>query len=106
MMALEIAIDEMAEKLGLDPVEFRIINDTQVVPDNPGKPPSEDPQAQVPKEPEDAEPAVLAAPAGRVLPHRSRALRLEPSAMRSLARSATGAGWSAWALPPRSATTC
>ena len=37
MMALEIAIDEMAEKLGLDPVEFRIINDTQTVPDNPGQ---------------------------------------------------------------------
>jgi xanthine dehydrogenase YagR molybdenum-binding subunit len=33
MAALEIAIDEMAEKLGLDPIEFRIINDTQVVPD-------------------------------------------------------------------------
>jgi xanthine dehydrogenase YagR molybdenum-binding subunit len=56
MMALEIAIDEMAEKLGLDPVEFRIINDTQVVPDNPGKPPSNDPQAQVPKEPENPNP--------------------------------------------------
>jgi xanthine dehydrogenase YagR molybdenum-binding subunit len=38
MMALEIAMDEMAEKLGLDPVEFRILNDTQVVPDNPGVP--------------------------------------------------------------------
>lgn len=35
MMALEIAIDEMAERLGLDPVEFRIINDTQVDPENP-----------------------------------------------------------------------
>jgi xanthine dehydrogenase YagR molybdenum-binding subunit len=35
MMALEIAIDEMAEKLGLDPVEFRIINDTQVDPEQP-----------------------------------------------------------------------
>ena len=34
MMALEIAIDEMAEKLGLDPIEFRVINDTQVVPDS------------------------------------------------------------------------
>lgn len=34
MMALEIAMDEMADKLGLDPVEFRIINDTQVVPDH------------------------------------------------------------------------
>jgi xanthine dehydrogenase YagR molybdenum-binding subunit len=35
MMALEIAIDEMAEKLNLDPIEFRIINDTQVDPENP-----------------------------------------------------------------------
>lgn len=34
MMALEVAIDEMAEKLGLDPIEFRVINDTQVVPDS------------------------------------------------------------------------
>jgi len=33
MMALEVAIDEIAEKLGLDPVEFRIRNDTQTVPD-------------------------------------------------------------------------
>ncbi|MCE3290655.1 MAG: xanthine dehydrogenase [Caulobacter sp.] len=32
LMALEVAIDEMAEKLGLDPVEFRIRNDTQVDP--------------------------------------------------------------------------
>ena len=32
MMALEIAMDEMAEKLGMDPVEFRILNDTQVDP--------------------------------------------------------------------------
>ena len=51
MMALEIAMDEAAEKLGLDPVQFRIINDTQVVPDHPGEPPSDDPQAKVPKEP-------------------------------------------------------
>ncbi len=35
LMALEIAMDEMAEKLGIDPVEFRIINDTQVDPANP-----------------------------------------------------------------------
>jgi len=34
LMALEIAIDEMAEKLGLDPIEFRIRNDTQVEPEN------------------------------------------------------------------------
>jgi xanthine dehydrogenase YagR molybdenum-binding subunit len=45
LMALEIAIDEMAERLGLDPVEFRIINDTQVVPDNPSRPASSDPQS-------------------------------------------------------------
>ncbi|WP_081161128.1 aldehyde oxidoreductase molybdenum-binding subunit PaoC [Ensifer aridi] len=38
MMALEIAMDEMAEKLGLDPVEFRIINDTQVDPEKPERP--------------------------------------------------------------------
>jgi xanthine dehydrogenase YagR molybdenum-binding subunit len=46
MMALEIAMDEVAEKLRLDPVEFRIINDTQVVPDNPSEPSSDDPQAK------------------------------------------------------------
>ena len=38
MMALEIAIDEMAEKLGLDPIEFRILNDTQVDPHDPKRP--------------------------------------------------------------------
>ncbi|WP_311221894.1 MULTISPECIES: aldehyde oxidoreductase molybdenum-binding subunit PaoC [unclassified Acidovorax] len=32
-MALEIAMDELAEQLALDPVELRIRNDTQVVPD-------------------------------------------------------------------------
>jgi len=37
MMALEIAIDEMAEKLGLDPIEFRIRNDTQVDPEKPDR---------------------------------------------------------------------
>jgi xanthine dehydrogenase YagR molybdenum-binding subunit len=46
MMALEIAMDEMAEKLRLDPVEFRIINDTQIVPDIPSEPSSDDPQAK------------------------------------------------------------
>ncbi len=35
MMALEIAMDELAEKLKLDPVELRVINDTQVDPENP-----------------------------------------------------------------------
>jgi xanthine dehydrogenase YagR molybdenum-binding subunit len=56
MAALEIAMDEMAEKLGMDPIEFRILNDTQVVPDYPGKPPSQDPQSLVPKKPADPHP--------------------------------------------------
>jgi xanthine dehydrogenase YagR molybdenum-binding subunit len=38
LMALEIAVDEMAEKLGMDPIEFRIKNDTQVDPENPERP--------------------------------------------------------------------
>ena len=38
LMALEIAIDEMAEKLGIDPVAFRILNDTQVDPEKPERP--------------------------------------------------------------------
>ncbi len=41
LMALEIAIDEMAEKLGLDPIDFRILNDTQVDPMKPERPFSE-----------------------------------------------------------------
>ena len=35
LMALEIAMDEMAEKLGIDPVKFRTLNDTQVDPHQP-----------------------------------------------------------------------
>ncbi|MDR6937442.1 aldehyde oxidoreductase molybdenum-binding subunit PaoC [Luteibacter sp. 3190] len=38
LLALEIAMDEMAEKLGIDPVEFRILNDTQVDPEHPERP--------------------------------------------------------------------
>jgi xanthine dehydrogenase YagR molybdenum-binding subunit len=38
MMALEIAIDEIAEKAGIDPVQFRILNDTQVDPEKPARP--------------------------------------------------------------------
>lgn len=38
LMALEIAMDEMAEKLGLDPLEFRLRNDTAVDPEQPGRP--------------------------------------------------------------------
>jgi xanthine dehydrogenase YagR molybdenum-binding subunit len=55
MMALEVAIDEMAEKLGIDPIEFRILNDTQVVPDHPQPAASQNPQvhadAQTDKQP-------------------------------------------------------
>jgi xanthine dehydrogenase YagR molybdenum-binding subunit len=50
LAALEIAMDEMAEKLGMDPIAFRIANDTQVVPDNPAKPAAADPQSKAPKE--------------------------------------------------------
>jgi xanthine dehydrogenase YagR molybdenum-binding subunit len=35
LMALEIAVDELAEKLGMDPVALRILNDTQVDPEKP-----------------------------------------------------------------------
>ena len=37
LMALEIAMDEVSEKLGMDPVDFRVKNDTQVDPENPGR---------------------------------------------------------------------
>jgi xanthine dehydrogenase YagR molybdenum-binding subunit len=49
MAALEIAIDELAEKVGMDPIELRIVNDTQFVPDNPAKPASTDPQSKKPE---------------------------------------------------------
>src|SRR5215211_443 len=38
MMALEVAMDEMAEKLSIDPVQFRVLNDTQVDPEKPERP--------------------------------------------------------------------
>lgn len=38
LMALEIAVDEMSEKLGIDPIAFRVINDTQVDPEKPSRP--------------------------------------------------------------------
>ncbi len=38
MMALEIAMDEMAERLQLDPVEFRVRNDTDHDPEHPERP--------------------------------------------------------------------
>jgi xanthine dehydrogenase YagR molybdenum-binding subunit len=56
MMALEIAIDEVAEKLGLDPIEFRLLNDTAVVPDNPPMPAPDDPQSKAAKPKHDPHP--------------------------------------------------
>ncbi|HEY8581203.1 MAG TPA: xanthine dehydrogenase family protein molybdopterin-binding subunit, partial [Beijerinckiaceae bacterium] len=44
-LALEVAMDELAESLGIDPVELRLRNDTQVVPDDPGEG-GDDPQAK------------------------------------------------------------
>src|SRR5258707_8146710 len=38
LMALEIAMDEMAERLGLDAIAFRTLNDTQVDPEKPERP--------------------------------------------------------------------
>ena len=37
-MALEIAMDEMAEMLAIDPIAFRTLNDTQVDPEKPERP--------------------------------------------------------------------
>jgi xanthine dehydrogenase YagR molybdenum-binding subunit len=48
-MALEVAMDELAEKLALDPMELRIRNDTQVVPDNSGEQSKDDPQGHKPE---------------------------------------------------------
>jgi len=38
LMALEVAMDEMAQRLGIDPIEFRVLNDTQVDPEKPERP--------------------------------------------------------------------
>jgi xanthine dehydrogenase YagR molybdenum-binding subunit len=38
LMVLEMAMDELAEKLAIDPVELRVINDTQVDPEKPQRP--------------------------------------------------------------------
>ena len=84
-MALEIAMDEMAEKLGLDP--DRVPHSQR----HAGR-------SRAPRT------ALLAAPARRVPAHRRRALRLEQAQCAARPRSAKGAGWSAWASPPRSAT--
>jgi xanthine dehydrogenase YagR molybdenum-binding subunit len=37
LMALEIAMDELAQALNMDPVQLRIVNDTQTDPEQPGR---------------------------------------------------------------------
>lgn len=37
MMVLEVAIDELAEKLGMDPIQLRLLNDTQIDPEKPDR---------------------------------------------------------------------
>ena len=85
LMALEIAMDEMAERLGIDPVEFRVINDTQVDPENPDRRFS---QRQLVK-------------CLRLGAERFGWSRATPRP----ADVAKGAGLSAWAWPPASGTT-
>ncbi|RVQ69299.1 xanthine dehydrogenase family protein molybdopterin-binding subunit [Croceicoccus ponticola] len=36
-LALEVAMDELAEALGMDPIELRVVNEPDAVPGNPGK---------------------------------------------------------------------
>ena len=73
LMALEIAMDEMAEKLGMDPIEFRIVNDTQVRSREAGAP-------------------LFAAPARAMPADRRRALRLEQAQPPGRASGARDAG--------------
>lgn len=84
LMALEIAIDEIAEKVGIDPVQFRIVNDTQIDPEKPQ----------------------------RRFSQRNLIGCLKLGAERfgwrergSPVPGGTATGWSAWALPLPSATT-
>ncbi len=85
-MALEIAMDEMAERLNLDPVEFRIRNDTQVDPGKPERPFSH----------RNLIGCMKLGPSGSA----------GPSATRSRAKCATGSGWWVSAWRRGSATTC
>jgi xanthine dehydrogenase YagR molybdenum-binding subunit len=86
LMVLEIAMDEMAEKLGMDPVEFRIANDTQMDPEKPGRPFSQRRLVEC---------------------LRLGAERFGWSRRNARAgRCAMAAGWSAWAWRRPSATTC
>jgi CO/xanthine dehydrogenase Mo-binding subunit len=79
LMALEIAMDEMAEKLGLDPVQFRIANDTQVDPEKPGR--------------------LLAPQFDRLPATGAEQFGWDKRNPRNPRRCATAAGWSAWGWP-------
>jgi xanthine dehydrogenase YagR molybdenum-binding subunit len=87
LMALEIAMDEMAEKLGIDPTQFRVLNDTQEDPEKPGRRFS---QRQL------------------IECLQQGALRFGWSKRNATPGSpcATGAGSSEWASAPASGTTC
>ena len=75
MFALECAIDELAEKCGIDPVEFRRINDTQKSPITGEK--------------------FTSRHLDRVLRRRREGVRLGASATPRSGRCATATGWSA-----------
>jgi xanthine dehydrogenase YagR molybdenum-binding subunit len=78
-MALEVAMDEMAEKLGLDPIAFRILNEPEVVPGDPSKKFSDRNLVRCLREGASASTGTSATPGRR--------------------RSGKGTGWSAWACP-------
>ena len=100
LAALEIAMDEMAEKLGMDPIEFRIVNDTQVVPDNPGQAASADPQSKAAaKQKHDPHPPFSQRQLVECLRAGRAGASAGTSAIRSPAACAMAAGWSAWAWP-------
>ena len=88
-MALEVAMDEMAEKLGIDPVEFRIRNDTQVVPDDSGHAGAQDPQKQKGEGQEESK------------PHPGRAFS-QRSLVECLRLGAQRFGWDKRSTKPRS----
>ena len=86
MMALEIAMDELAEKVAMDPVELRVRNDTQVDPEKP-------------------DPSIFPAQFGALSARRRRTVRMaapEPDPGKDPGRST---GLSAWAWRLRFVTT-
>ena len=101
-------MDEMAEKLGMDPIEFRIVNDTQVVPDilrpsrrRPIRSRRRTRRSRSTIRIRRSRSGNWSSACGR-----ARSASAGTSATRSPAGCATGAGSSAWAWPRRFATTC